>query len=280
MSSRLLLLVPFLVVASILPAGAQAASASAPASGGLAVDAPAIAARATAHVVSTPTGRRLALSIPVDYGLRAPVASVTDVRERMTLLVSLRLASGRAVRSTDRRAVAGASSWTIAHHVFFSVSQTRVILRSRRAGPVVLRATATVSADLGETHLTRAGLRVTTLPAPTPPTAAGSGDTGHARGADPCGYYHLADCTNASGSTWNATHFWADHTWTVSCPSGTLPHYGSVGVDVTMETISNRYSPTNFAGPNDSTIYVSVRDDNIHGHPYAYTPWLACTPNG
>jgi hypothetical protein len=244
-----------------------------------------------AHVIPTPRGDRLTLAIPVTA--RRVGARRTTVRLR----VAVRLPGGKVVRSTVSTRDHGASA-RVEHHVHFSPQATRQLRRAQAPRPrlwafqavgadaaaQIQPLAATISAvqavdndaDGQPEDVSPPTTLVTTLPATTPAAPQDAALTGHARGTDPCGtYYPLAEnlCDNAAGTQWGAAFFWDHDAWSIHCP---LDDFASG--KTTVDTDSNSYTQTTTAI--GATSYVYITDDNLHGHPIRYTPYVACLAPG
>jgi hypothetical protein len=81
-------------------------------------------------------------------------------------------------------------------------------------------------------------------------------------------------CTNVTGSTFTATHFWDSDTVDIDCPSAFPYSTGSVST----QTSSKHYTqlitqPGTSGGQTD----VFISDNNVRGHPISYTPTVACS---
>ena len=112
------------------------------------------------------------------------------------------------------------------------------------------------------------------LARPTAPRS--STDLGHQQGSNPCGVLGLssAACTNVSGGTWSASHFWDSNTWNIACP----PAFPYTAQSVSTQTSSRHYTQTvGTSGTGTGNTQVVVIDDNVRGHPISYTPTAACT---
>jgi len=232
--------------------------------------APRIALPTGAHLIATPSGTRLAVAVPVDYRL----AGVTTQVPRTALDAEARavavLPNGtKLTAAPDRRRTAGASFTGVEHHLFFTPRQTRTL---RAAHGVRLRVTARATVTpVGGASSAATATRTVALPRVTAAADSTAGSS-HAQGDDPCQYYGLPVCTNVSGDTWSAHHFWASHSFTIACPSGS----SHATQDTTVVTSSSRYSETTYENGNGDGVLITIIDDNIRHHPWTYTPWTAC----
>jgi len=235
-----------------------------------ATPAPRIDSPTGAHLVATPSGTKLAVAVPVDYRLGDVIASVPraalDTEARATAV----LPNGTKVAAApDRRRTGGASLTGFEHHLFFTPRQTRTL---RTAHGVRLRVTARATVTpVGGAPAAATATRTVALPGVTAAAAPIAGSS-HAQGDNPCQYYGLPVCTNVSGDTWSAHHFWASHSFTIACPSGS----SHATQDTTVVTSSSRYSETTYENGNGDGVLITIIDDNIRHHPWTYTPWTAC----
>jgi len=235
-----------------------------------ATPAPRIDLPAGAHLVSTPSGTKLAVAVRVDYRLGDVTVSVPRAALDAEARAVAVLPNGtRLTAAPDRRRTGGASITGIEHHLFFTPKQTRTL---RAAHRVRLRVTARATVTpVGGAPAAATATRTVALPRVT--AAAGStAGSSHAQGDDPCQYYGLPVCTNVSGNTWSAHHFWASHSFTIECPSGS----SHATQDTTVVTGSSRYSETTYENGNGDGVLITIIDDNIRHHPWTYTPWTAC----
>jgi hypothetical protein len=238
---------------------------------------PVIHAPRAAHIVATPSGRRLAVAIPLTHAASIAPAGAW-VHTRVTVVA--RMASGRRLTAApsvlDHQHTGTASRRE--HHVFFSARQTTVLRGATRR--VALRVTAAQAVDAdGDGTLDPAPATTTTvtsLPAITAPTANETGDLQHAKGANPCAYYYPGsedNCQVVAGATWQAQGFWQTNPWTPKCVQEVGTNFTATG-KTTVVTSSDRYTVVSV--PVDDTTYINIGDDNLTGHPYAYTPYTAC----
>lgn len=233
---------------------------------------------AISHVIKTPKGSQLAVPITVRYRLNGKGKSLKRSRLSTRLAVAARLPGGRVLRARETRTLPGAARVRIEHHPFFSVRQTRVLRRALAARRTVrLAVVSSLRADLdgdGDTDA-RSSQRSTQLLAP--PTAPRSpAPLKHQQGNDPCGVLGqpATTCTNVTGTTWTARHFWASTNSTITCPAAFPYSTGSVST----ATSSKHYTQTvQQPGTSGATTQVTIIDDNVRGHPITYTPTAACS---
>jgi len=95
------------------------------------------------------------------------------------------------------------------------------------------------------------------------------------------GISKAVDCENIQGKQFKANHFWESSDQTISCPSG-------YNVVTTVELVlggaplhstitpSHHYTATASVSLYSKGAHIIIIDDNTKGHPYTYTPVLAC----
>ena len=172
----------------------------------------------------------------------------------------------------------------IEHHVFYSVRQTKILRKALAAdAPVKLAVASSLHADLDGDGKTDARTTQKSSQVLSAPTAEKSpAPLKHQQGDDPCGVLGLtsATCQNVTGSPFTATHFWDSGQLAVVCGLA----YPYATNSVSTQTNSKLYTQTtSVVGKRDHATRINIIDDNVSGHPYTYTPTLACTntnPNG
>lgn len=234
--------------------------------------------KAKSHVIATAKGKQLAVPITVRYKLDGKGKSLKQSTLTTRVTGAAKLESGRVLRGVEKRVTPGKANLRVEHHVFFSVRQTRVLRKALAARQKVkLAVTSATRIDLdGDGKPEARSTQKTTLTLTRPKPAKTPRAVGHQQGDDPCGVLGLssATCTNVSAGTWNAGHFWDSKTWNLNCPSAYPYSAGSVST----ETSSKHYTQTaNTTGNADQTTQITIIDDNVRGHPIAYTPTAACT---
>jgi len=235
-----------------------------------ATPAPRIDPASGAHLVATPAGTQLAVAVPVDYRLGDVTAQVPRAALDAEARAVAVLPNGTKLTAVpDRRRTAGASVTSVEHHLFFTPKQTRT-LRAARGVRLRVTAQATVT-PVGGSPKPLTATRTVALPRVTAAASSTAGSS-HAQGNDPCQYYGLPVCTNVGGDTWSAHHFWASHSFTIECPSGS----SHATQDTTVVTSSSRYSETTYENGDGDGVLITIIDDNIRHHPWTYTPWTAC----
>jgi len=233
---------------------------------------------ARSHVITTPKGKQLAVPISARYKLNGKGKGLRRSILTTRVTAAAKLESGRVLRAVEKRSTPGKASLRIEHHVFFSVRQTRV-LRKALAARQKVRLAVTSASSVDQNGDGRSEGRSTqkstlTLSRPSKPKAPAA--VGHQQGANPCGVLGLSSstCSNVSAGTWDAGHFWDSKTWNLDCPSAFPYSAGSVST----QTSSKHYTQTaNTTGNADQTTQITIVDDNVRGHPIAYTPTAACT---
>ncbi len=98
----------------------------------------------------------------------------------------------------------------------------------------------------------------------------------HQQGNDPCSVVGqpAATCTNVTGSTFTATHFWDSGTVNIDCPSAFPYTTGSVSTQTSSKHYTQLVTESGTTGGQTS---VSIVDNNVRGHPITYTPTVACS---
>lgn len=233
---------------------------------------------ARSHVINTPQGSQLAVPVTVRYRLDGKGQSLKRSRLTTRVAVAAKLPGGRVLRAVEKRLVPGQARVKVEHHAFFSVGQTRALRRALAAGPrVKVIVASSLIADLngdGDSDARSARRVKQTLARPT--AERSPAPVPHQEGDNPCGVLGLSSavCANVTGPVWTATHFWDAADTPITCPPGFPFATGSVST----ETSSPRYAQSVIVtGPGDRTTLVRIEDDNVRGHPIAYTPTAACT---
>jgi len=220
-----------------------------------------------------------ALSVPVRYhrfgGKRG--GSV-----KLAMRMAIKLPGGAVLRGkVDRRGTTARSAARVEHHVFFSRAQTRRLKPLLEDGmPASPSAEVSVTQQYDsnaddEADGTVQAAETLLLPEPTPPEEEGQEGFGHALGSDPCFYFEITQpCYSLEGPTFTSHYLFELRTLKFpGCP----PVYPISTENVTMVTDSKHYTSNVFSNwglpPRDE---VTIGDDNLHGHPYTYTPWEAC----
>jgi len=231
---------------------------------------------ARSHLVKTPRGNQLAVPVTVNYTLEG--GNLDRSRLITRVAVAAKLPGGRVLRAVERRNVPGKARVEVEHHPFFSVSQTRVLLKAL-AGRRAVKATVSSSlrADLNgdgktDARSSRQSSQVLASPTPARPAAPGKNQ----RGDDPCGVLKLtpATCTNVTGRAFTARHLWDSASVNITCPR-TFPFSAR---SASTKTGSRRYTQTvGSVGAAGGVTEVTIVDDNVRGHPVTYTPTAACT---
>ena len=247
----------------------------------LAVPAAANAAKpksAISHVVKTPKGNQLVVPVTVRYKLDGKGKSLAKSSLSTRLTLAARLADGRVLRAAERRRTPGKARVKIEHHPFFSVRQTKILRKALAAKqPVKLAVASSLRADLDGDGTTDARTTQKTSQVLAAPTAERSpAPIKHQQGSNPCGVVGqpATTCTNVTGSTFSATHFWDSGTVSINCPSAFPYTTGSVST----QTSSKRYTQSvTESGTTGGQTSVFITDDNVRGHPFTYTPTVACS---
>jgi len=231
---------------------------------------------ALSHVIKTPKGNQLAVPITVRYRLQGKSLDGSILTTRVA--IAARLPGGRVLRAVERRTVPGKARVEVEHHPFFSVRETRVLRRALAGSrPVKLAVASSLRADLGGDGDTDArSSRNSTQILDEPSGERSPAPVEHQQGDDPCGVIGqpAATCTNVTGATFTARHFWDSARVRIACPRAFPYTTGSVST----KTTSTRYSLTvTRPGTGGGRTDVTIIDDDVRGHPFAYTPTVACT---
>ena len=231
---------------------------------------------ARSHVVKTPKGNQLAVPVTVNYTLEG--ANLDRSRLITRVAVAAKLPGGGVLRAVERRNVPGKARVEVEHHPFFSVSQTRVLLKALKGRPAVkVTVSSSLRADLNgdgriDARSSRQSSQVLASPTPARPAAT----PGNQSGDDPCGVLKLtpATCTNVTGRAFTARHLWDSASVNIACPRA----YPFSARSASTKTGSKRYTQTvGSAGASGGVTQVTIVDDNVRGHPVTYTPTAACT---
>jgi hypothetical protein len=235
------------------------------------------------NLIQTPSGTRLAISVPVRYhhfGGEQGGSSMLAAR------MAVKLPGGGVLHGqVDRRGVSARGASRVEHHVFFSRQQTRRLLSAFSLDPqsspsveVAVTQRYDENAD-GEPDGLVQATETLQLPEPTAPEELEAGEEqvgfGHARGNDPCFFYEVnVPCFDMEGPTFTSHYLFELRTLNFpACP----PVYPVSTENVTMVTESKHYTSNVFSNwgepPRDQD---TIGDDNLRGHPYTYTPWEAC----
>jgi hypothetical protein len=266
------------LVALLTALGPASASAAAPSK-------PQIGNRAISNLVQTPDGQRLAVTVPVRYhrfGGKQAGSAMLAVR------MAVKLPGGAVLRGrVDRRGTGGRGANRIEHHVFFSRAQTRRLLPALKddrqpSPPLEVSVTQRYDSNADdEADGAAQAAEMLVLPEPTAPEEGGESQAGfgHALGSDPCFYFEISSpCYNLEGSTFTSHYLFELRTVKFpDCP----PVYPIATENVTMATNSKHYTSVAFSNWGEPPeVDVTIGDDNLHGHPYYYTPWEACISFG
>ncbi len=233
---------------------------------------------ARSHVIKTPQGSQLAVPVTVNYRLDGKGQSLKRSRLTTRVAVAAKLPGGQVLRAVEKRTVPGRARVKVEHHPFFSVRETRLLRRALAGGPrVKVTVASSLQADLdgdGKSDARSARKIKQILAGPT--AERSPAPVAHQDGENPCGALGLSSstCANVTGRIWTATHFWDAAETAITCPPGFPFATGSVST----KTSSPRYAQSVIVtGPADRTTRVRIEDDNVRGHPIAYTPTAACT---
>lgn len=228
---------------------------------------------AQSHVIKTAKGNQLAVPITVRYTLKGK--SLDRSRLTTRTAIAARLPGGRVVRAVEKRTIPGKARVKVEHHPFFGVRHTRVLRKALNAGQTVkLTVANSLTADVDGDGDTDARTNETSSQVLAKPSRPRAGSPANAlRGDDPCGVLNLAEavCRNVAAPVWQASHLWARKTSTITCPAA----FPVATETARYRTTSQRFTP---AVMSDGTrAQVTLIDDNVRGHPLAYTATVACT---
>jgi hypothetical protein len=263
------------LLAALAPVGASAATSTKPQIGGHAVS----------NLVQTPSGKQLAVSVPVRYHRFGGKKGGSAM---LALRMAVKLPGGAVLKGkVDRRGVGARGATRVEHHVFFSRTQTRRLLPALQG---VAQPSPAVEVNVTQRYDANGddkpdgkvqAAETLLLPEPTAPEeeAEKQEGFGHALGNDPCFYFEIFQpCYSLEGSTFTSHYLFELRTIDFpDCP----PVYPIATENVTMDTDSKHYTSNAFSNWGEPPeLNITIGDDNLHGHPYYYTPYEACISFG
>jgi len=240
--------------------------------------------------------RRLVVSVPVHYPSSRGVQAGHRV-EGVTATVAVRDRSGRR-RELEAKPepgvyLPGRKRRTVHAHLFLSDGDARAVRRVvGRGHAATVSARANIGRDGDDDGATgdRSSVSSSTPVSDLTPAEAAvereqPRETLQGSGSDPCDtvatYQGPADCVNKRGETWEAGGFMHSKTEQIYCPRGygpvnEIPLFFGGDPAHTIDTSSKHYTHGSGFLRNGVGANVSITDYNLHGHPIAYTPVLAC----
>jgi len=246
-------------------------------------------------------GRELAVEVPVRYPESRVAAKSRSKAHTAEVNVDATVGGRRITPVPEPDARAGSTppggAVTLRHHFFFSPGDAaRVRSAVSRGERPQLRIRAKHALAGGAESAGQTTSRTVPVKPVSPQQAQRSqtnqgpvrneaaphlGDADDGEGNNPCDEIDADPCVNAKGKVWEASGFWHSNSQRVTCPSGYLVAFDSDDYENFFEVDTKSPHWTSTSAPaSANSLRVLMTDDNVKGHPIAYTPYVACTSNG